>query len=257
MTRPVSIALMPALVLALLFGGWEGLVRGLSIPPYILPAPSAVAAALVADAGILMPALAVTLRIAVAGFATAVVGGLALGILITRSRLAEAALSPLAVILQVMPLIAIAPVIVIYAGPAATVYLSAFIVAFFPVLAATAAGLKAVEPAHGDLFRLYRAKPGQRLAWLEAPTAVPYVVAGVRTAAGLSLVGAVVAEFVAGTGGAGSGLAYRLVEASYRLNVPRLFAAAVLICLTGVLIHALVGLASTALLRRWRPRADR
>ena len=256
MTRITPAVLMPVLVLALLFGGWEGLVRGLAIPPYILPAPSAVLGALLADAGILLPALAVTLRITVAGFVTAVVGGIALGVLITRSPVAEAAFSPLAVILQVMPLIAIAPVIVIYAGPAATVYLSAFIVAFFPVLAATVAGLKAVDRAHGDLFRLYRARPGQRLAWLEAPTAVPFVLSGVRTAAGLSLVGAVVAEFVAGTGGAGSGLAYRLVEASYRLNVPRLFAAAVLICLAGLAMHAVVGAACRALLRRWRPQAD-
>ena len=257
MTRSTTVALMPIAVLVVLFGGWELLVRVMAIPPYVLPAPSAGLAALVGDAGILLRALAVTLRITVAGFVTAVVGGIALGVLITRSRLAEAAFSPLAVILQVMPLIAIAPVIVIYAGPAVTVYLSAFIVAFFPVLAATAAGLKAVEPAHRDLFRLYRARPGQRLGWLEAPTAVPYVLAGVRTAAGLSLVGAVVAEFVAGTGGAGSGLAYRLVEASYRLNVPRLFAAALLICLAGVVIHAAVGRACAALLRRWRPQGER
>ncbi len=245
--------LLPAIVLLVALGLWEAVVRINGIPPYKLPAPTAVLAALVADRGILLPALGVTLRITALAFATALCGGVALGILLTRSRWAEAAFSPVAVILQVMPLVAVAPVIVIYAGVEATVAISAFLVAFFPVLAGTMAGLRATDRGLADLFRLHRARPWQRLLWLELPTAVPYIVAGVRTAGGLSLIGAVVAEFVAGTGGADSGLAYRLVEASYRLNVPRLFAAATLICLAGVAIHALVGLASRALIRRWRP----
>lgn len=245
--------LLPAGVLAAMVGGWEATVRLAGLPPYLLPAPSAVLAALVADRAILLPALAVTLKITVLAFATAVAGGIVLGIALTRSRWAEIAFSPIAVILQVMPLVAIAPVIVIYAGVSATVAISAFLVAFFPVLAGTMAGLTACDPGLSDLFRLNRARPWQRLLWLELPTAVPYVAAGLRTAAGLSLIGAVVAEFVAGTGGPQAGLAYRLVEASYRLNVPRLFAAALLICLAGVAIYAVVRVATQAMLRRWRP----
>lgn len=251
--RRSALSLLPAAVLLAAVGLWEGAVRGLSIPPYILPAPSAVLVALVKDAPVLMPALLVTLAITVIAFASAAVGGIALGVLLTRSRWAEAAFSPFAVILQVMPLVAVAPVIVIYAGPQATVVVCAFVVAFFPVLAATMAGLRAADRGHTDLFRLYRARPLQRLALLEGPTAVPYVLAGLRTAAGLSLVGAVVAEFVAGTGGERAGLAYRLVEASYRLNVPRLFAAALLICLSGVAIYWAVDRAGRVLLGRWRP----
>ncbi|MGL4443659.1 MAG: ABC transporter permease [Alsobacter sp.] len=248
-----ALGLLPAAVLLITLAAWEALVRFNDIPPYKLPAPSAVLAALIADRGILLPALGVTLRITALAFATALAGGVGMGILLTRSRWAEAAFSPFAVILQVMPLVAIAPVIVIYAGVEATVAISAFLVAFFPVLAGTMAGLSSSDRGLADLFRLHRAKPWQRLLWLELPTAVPFIVAGVRTAAGLSLIGAVVAEFVAGTGGADAGLAYRLVEASYRLNVPRLFAAAILICLAGVAIHAVVGFGSRRLLRRWRP----
>ncbi len=246
-------AALPALVLLALVLAWEAVVRGAEIPPYKLPAPSAVLAALVQDRAILLPALGVTLRITALAFASAVAGGVLMGVLLTRSRWAEIAFSPVAVILQVMPLVAIAPVIVIYAGAEATVAISAFLVAFFPVLAGTMAGLRSAERGLRDLFRLHRARWWQRLLWLELPSAVPFILAGVRTAAGLSLIGAVVAEFVAGAGGARSGLAYRLVEASYRLNVPRLFAAAVLICLAGVAIWWAVAATSRVLMARWRP----
>jgi NitT/TauT family transport system permease protein len=246
-------ALLPAGVVLLLVLLWEGAVRGLAIPPYILPAPSAVLAALANDWPILGPALAVTLRITLLGFATALAGGLGLGLLLTRARWAERAFAPVAVILQVTPLIAIAPIILIYAGPAVTVAISVFLVAFFPVLAGTLVGLRSAEPGLRDLFTLYRASPLSRLLHLELPSALPFILTGVRTAAGLSLIGAVVAEFVAGTAGAGSGLAYRIVEASYRLNVPRLFAAVVLICLAGLALYGCVALACSALLRRWHP----
>ncbi|MHB2165412.1 ABC transporter permease [Alsobacter sp. R-9] len=253
-TLPRGVAVgLPVAVLGLAVAGWEAAVRLAGIPPYVLPAPSAVLAALWTDRAILLPALGVTLGITALAFASALAGGLLLGIALTRSPWAEAAFAPFAVILQVTPLVALAPVLVIYAGTEGTVAISAFLVAFFPVLAGTMVGLQSADRGLRDLFRLHRAKPWQRLLWLELPTAVPFVVAGVRTAAGLSLIGAVVAEFVAGTGGARAGLAYRLVEASYRLNVPRLFAAAVLIGLAGVAIYGAVGLVSRMVLRRWRP----
>lgn len=248
-------ALLPAVVLAVVALIWEAVVRISAIPPYVLPAPSAVFATLVSDWPILAPALATTLRITLLGFVAAVGGGLLMGVLLTRSRWAQIAFSPLAVILQVTPLVAIAPIIVIYAGVDATVWISVFLVAFFPVLAGAITGLRSVEPGLADLFRLYRSSPGARLRLLELPSALPFVLAGVRTAGGLSLIGAVVAEFVAGTGGVGSGLAYRIVEASYRLNVPRMFAAVTLICLAGVAIYGGVAWICHLMLRRWHPSA--
>lgn len=248
-------AILPVLVLAAVTLGWELLVRIAEIPPYVLPAPSAVLATLVADWPTLAPALATTLRITLLGFAAAVAGGLLMGVLLTRSRWAQIAFSPLAVILQVTPLVAIAPIIVIYAGVDATVWISVFLVAFFPVLAGAITGLRSAEPGLSDVFRLYHASRSARLRLLELPSALPFILAGVRTAGGLSLIGAVVAEFVAGTGGAGSGLAYRIVEASYRLNVPRMFAAVTLICLSGVAIYGGVAGICHLLLRRWHPSA--
>jgi NitT/TauT family transport system permease protein len=247
--------LLPAVVLAVLALLWEAVVRLENIPPYVLPAPSDVLASLIADWPILAPALATTLRITLLGFAAAVTGGLLMAVLLTRSRWAQIAFSPLAVILQVTPLVAVAPIIVIYAGVDATVWISVFLVAFFPVLAGAMTGLRSADPGLSDLFRLHHATPGARLRLLELPSALPFILAGVRTAGGLSLIGAVVAEFVAGTGGAGSGLAYRIVEASYRLNVPRMFAAVVLICLAGVVIYGCVAWICHLLLRRWHPSA--
>nr|WP_256515634.1 ABC transporter permease subunit [Alsobacter ponti] len=246
--------MLPGAVLAATLAAWEAFVALSGTPAYVLPAPSRVLRTLAADWPVLAPALGVTLRLTLAGFASAAAGGVLMGVALTRSRWAELAFSPYAVILQVTPLVAIAPILVIYAGVTATVYLSVFLVAFFPVLAATMAGLRAADPALSDLFRLYRATPAQRLFQLELPSAAPFIAAGVRTAGGLSLIGAVVAEFVAGAGGAGSGLAYRIVEASYRLNVPRLFASVLLICVAGLLIYAIVSVACAALVRRWRPQ---
>lgn len=238
-------------VLIVLLAAWEAAVRDLGIPDWKLPAPSAVAQTLVDDWSVLGPAFASTLQVTLAGLALAIIGGVGIGLLVSRSRALEAALSPLAVILQVTPLVAIAPLLILYIGANATLYVAAFLVAFFPMLSGTLAGLRAVDPALGDLFAVYRASASQRLWRLEAPSAMPFIMAGLRTAGGLALIGAIVAEFVAGTVGDQAGLAYRIVEASYRLNLPRLFAALFLIALTGVLIYALTGLASRIVLSRW------
>jgi NitT/TauT family transport system permease protein len=189
--------------------------------------------------------------VTLAGLALAIIGGVGIGLIASRSRLLENAISPIAVILQVTPLVAIAPLLIIYIGAQATLYVAAFLVAFFPMLTGTLAGLRAVDPALSDLFAVYGANATQRLWRLEAPSALPFMMAGLRTAGGLALIGAVVAEFVAGTVGDQAGLAYRIVEASYRLNMPRLFAALALIALTGVIIYALTGLASRIVLARW------
>lgn len=238
-------------VLAALVALWEILVRVFAIPDWRLPAPSVIAQTLIKDWSVLGPAFAATLLVTLAGLALAVIGGVGLGLLISRSRSLEAAFSPLAVIFQVTPLVAIAPLLIIYIGPHATLYVAAFLVAFFPMLAGTLAGLRATDPALSDLFTLYQASPAQRLWRLEAPSALPFIMAGLRTAGGLALIGAVVAEFVAGTVGDQAGLAYRIVEASYRLNLPRLFAALCLIALAGLVIYALTGFLSHLVLARW------
>lgn len=243
---PLSLIVFVGILVA-----WEAAVQLWDIPEWRLPAPSVIAVTLIQDWPVLGPAFASTLYVTLAGLVLAVCGGVGLGLLVSRSRAVEAALSPVAVILQVTPLVAIAPLLILYIGPHATLYVAAFLVAFFPMLAGTLSGLRAVDPALRDLFTLYRASPAQRLWRLEAPSALPFIMAGLRTAGGLALIGAVVAEFVAGTVGDQAGLAYRIVEASYRLNLPRLFAALVLIAVTGVLIYALTGLISRLVLSRW------
>ena len=254
MTRALASLIAVALLLVL----WQAAVVLFAIPEWRLPAPASVARTLVADWPVLGPAFASTLKVTIAGLALACCGGVGIGLLASRSRLLENAIAPLAVILQVTPLVAIAPLLILYIGPHATLYVAAFIVAFFPMLTGTLTGLRAVDPALDDLFTVYGATPAQRLWRLEAPSALPFIMAGLRTAGGLSLIGAVVAEFVAGTIGDQAGLAYRIVEASYRLNVPRLFAALFLIAMAGLVIYALTGLASRLVLARWGgPRAAR
>ncbi len=242
------ITLVVLIVLALV---WEAAVKSFAIPDWRLPAPSLVARTLVNDWPVLGPAFASTLRVTFTGLALAIVGGVTLGILVSRSRLLDATLSPLAVMMQVTPLVAIAPLLILYIGAHATLYVAAFLVAFFPMLTGTLGGLRAVDPALSDLFTLYNASPSERLWRLEFPSALPFIMAGLRTAGGLALIGAIVAEFVAGTIGDQAGLAYRIVEASYRLNIPRLFAALFLIALTGILIYALTGLIARLVLARW------
>lgn len=246
--KRIIVALISLLALLLM---WEISVKFFAIPEWTLPAPTQIAATLIKDWNVLGPAFASTLRVTLAGLTLAVIGGVALGMIASRSRILENAVAPLAVVLQVTPLVAIAPLLIIYIGPHATVYVAAFLVAFFPMLTGTLAGLRSVDPALNDLFAVYGASAQQKLWRLEAPSALPFIMAGLRTAGGLALIGAVVAEFVAGTVGDQAGLAYRIVEASYRLNMPRLFAALFLIALTGVMIYALTGLASHWVLSRW------
>ncbi|MBZ0140552.1 MAG: ABC transporter permease [Pseudorhodoplanes sp.] len=242
---------LPVLTLA---GGaliWELIVRLNAIPAYVLPAPSLVAATLVSDWTILWSSLLVTLATTFQGLALALAGGVGLALLFNRSRLVEYSLYPYAVILQVTPVVAIAPLLLVYLPQHAAVLACAWIVAFFPVLANTTLGLNSVDRNLVDLFRLYGATRGQILFALKLPAALPYVLGGLRIAGGLALIGAVVAEIAAGSAGAGSGLAYRIAEAGYRLNIPRMFAALLLLSVTGIVIFALLSALARVLLRRW------
>ncbi|WP_439816033.1 ABC transporter permease [Zavarzinia sp. CC-PAN008] len=242
----------PVLIGLITLGLWEGYVRLNAVPAYVLPAPSAIAQALIKDWGLLWPSLLVTLRVTLMALALATVGGLVLALLFASARWIELSLYPYAIVLQVTPIVAIAPLILIYVpDPLAALLLCAWIVAFFPVLSNTAFGLSATDRGLLDLFRLYKARRWQTLFLLRLPSALPYFLSGVRIAGGLALIGAVVAEFAAGTVGTSSGLAYRILEAGYRLNIPRMFAALFLIAALGIVIFAATALLSRLALRRW------
>jgi NitT/TauT family transport system permease protein len=244
--------LAPVAVGALFLAAWQAVVRLDGIPPYILPAPSAIAASLWTDGPSLFGSLLVTLRITLAALAAAALVGGAIALLFARSRLLELSLFPYAVILQVTPIVAIAPLIIIWVRqPFLALLVCAWIVAFFPIVSNTTVGLNSADRNLLALFRLYGASPGQTLLYLRLPTALPYFLAGLRISGGLALIGAVVAEFVAGTGGAETGLAFRILEAGYRLAIPRLFAALFLLSLTGIVIYLLLDQLSRRLLRHW------
>ena len=252
--RGLRIAL-PAIVLAAFIAIWDFAVRVFDIQPYLLPGPGLVFRTLVQDWAILWESLLVTLLTTLEGFIAAAVGGIALGLLFNRSRLLEYSLYPYAIVLQVTPVIAIAPLLLIYLPQHAAVVICAWIVAFFPVLANTTLGLNSVDRNLEDLFSLYGASNLQTLTHLKLPAALPYILGGLRIAGGLSLIGAVVAEIAAGSAGAGSGLAYRIAESSYRLNVPRMFAALLLLSIAGIAIYFTLSLASHLVLRRWHESA--
>lgn len=246
---------LPAAVLSLVVLAWELIVRLNGIPPYVLPGPGLVAATIAADWPLLSSSLATTLSITFQGFALALIGGIGLAILFNQSRLLEYSLYPYAVVLQVTPVVAIAPLLLIYLPQPAAVLACAWIVAFFPVLANTTLGLNSVDANLASLFRLYEASRWQTLVHLKLPAALPYILGGARIAGGLSLIGAVVAEIAAGSAGAGSGLAYRIAESGYRLNIPRMFAALLLLSLAGIVIFYLLSLVSHLALRRWHESA--
>ena len=248
--------LLPVLVMALGLFAWDRIVVWNGIPKYILPGPGLVLETLIKDWGTLSASLLVTVQITLMALAVAVIGGVGLAILFTQSRWAEMSFYPFAVILQVTPVIAIAPLIFIYVDNRTVgLLLCAWLVAFFPILANTTLGLKSADHNLTDLMTIYRASRWQRLRYLQLPSALPYFLGGLRIAGGLSLIGAVVAEYVAGTGGIGSGLAFRILEAGYRLNIPRMFAALLLIAATGVVIFAGLSLLSHLLLRKWHESA--
>lgn len=241
-------------VIALLI--WEAIVWFNEIPPYILPSPSLVMKSLIEDWGTLSGSLLVTLQITFSALLIATVGGVGLAILFSLSKWVELSLFPFAVILQVTPVISIAPLILIYVDSTyAALLICAWLVAFFPILANTSLGLSSADHNLVDLYKLYGATRWQTLRYLRLPSAMPYFLGGLKIAGGLSLIGAIVAEFAAGTAGSGSGLAYRILEAGYRLNIPRMFAALILISVTGILIFLAFSLLAHLMLRKWHESA--
>jgi len=246
---------LPVAMLAIAVLIWHLVVQTFALPPYVLPGPGLVATTLIADGNLLWNSLLVTLLTTFEGFLLAAVGGIGLAILFNQSRLVEYSFYPYAVILQVTPIVAIAPLLLIYLPQPLAVLVCAWIVAFFPVLANTTLGLSSVDHNLLALFDLYKASRWQVLWNLKLPSALPQILAGLRIAGGLSLIGAVVAEIAAGSAGAGSGLAYRIAESGYRLNIPRMFAALILLSFAGVAIFYALSAMSYLVLRRWHESA--
>jgi NitT/TauT family transport system permease protein len=240
-------SLWPTLVAAALLGLWQAWTVWAQVPSYLVPSPMEIARTLVADWPLLAPALWVTVRITALSLACAVLLGTLIAFAFVQSRWIEAAFFPYAVLLQVTPIVAIAPLIIIWVkDPTASLVVCATLVALFPIISNTTIGLRTVNPGLAAYFQLQGATRWQTLVRLRIPSALPYFFAGLRISGGLSLIGAVVAEFVAGTGGTGTGLAYQILQSGYQLNIPRLFAALVLITLTGIAVFT-----SLAGLSRW------
>jgi len=243
--------LFPALMLIIAIAAWELFVRLDHIPSFMLPAPSEVIITLVHDWPTLFDSLLVTLSITCEALLAAIIGGVLLALAFHLWRPLERAFFPFAVVMQVTPVISIAPLLLVYLSSSAAVLVCAFLVAFFPILSNTALGLASADHNLIDLFELYGAKSWQQLWLLRLPSALPYFLGGLRIGGGLALIGAIVAEIAAGSAGSGSGLAYRIVESGFRLNIPRMFAALLLISLTGILIFLFFTGVSWFMLHRW------
>jgi NitT/TauT family transport system permease protein len=251
--RYVTPLLLGVAVLSL----WEFFVRHYNVPVFVLPAPSAIAQAFADNFSSLMASLWTTLRVTLEAFVLALAGGVALAVLFSQSRLIENALYPYAVVLQVTPVIAITPLILIWVGferiDLALVIIG-FIVAFFPILSNTTLGLRSTDRNLIDLFRLYGATRWQILRRLQLPSALPYLLGATKISGGLALIGAVVGEFSAGSGTA-TGLAWRITEAGNRLEIAKMFAALGLLAALGIAIFSVLSLVEWLLLHRWHESA--
>ncbi|NJM43780.1 MAG: ABC transporter permease [Brachymonas sp.] len=244
--------ILPFIVFAAALAGWEAIVRINNIPQYILPAPTLVLVTLWENLGSLMQSWWFTMKVTFGALFLAVAGGVILATAFALNKWIEASFFPFAIVLQVTPIVAIAPLILIFIDSTmAALLLCAWIVAFFPILSNTVIGLRSADHNLRDLFSLYRASPWQTLRHLLIPSAMPYFIAGLKIAGGLSLIGAVVAEFTAGAAGKQTGLASRILEASFRTEIPKMFAALVLVSLTGVMIFLIFNLLSKLVLGKW------
>lgn len=251
--RPqVQRVVYPFLVGLTLVSLWQGLVVAMELPPYLVPSPVLMVKTLVADWMALGAALWITVKITVLAFMAATVAGVLISFVFVQSRRIETALFPYAVLLQVTPIVAVAPLIIIWVkDPTASMVICAALVALFPIISNTTLGLRSIEPDLQSYFELNHASRLQTLLRLRIPSALPYFFGGLRISSGLALIGAVVAEFVAGTGGAGAGLAYQILQSGFQLNIPRMFAALLLISLTGVSLFALMAWLSRLALGPW------
>ena len=239
--------------------GWDIFVRVTNTPPYLLPGPGLVIKTLIEEWGDLFPSLLVTVQITVVAFLAAVVSGLLIAILFAQSKWVERSFFPYAVILQTTPIVAIAPLIIIWLqnNTFMALVVCAWIVAFFPIVSNTTLGLNSADHSLQNLFEIYGASRWQTLIHLRLPSALPYFLGGLRISGGLALIGAVVAEFVAGTGGTRSGIAYQILISSFNLQIPRMFAALLMTTVLGVAIFVGLTVLSDRLLAHWHESAIR
>lgn len=247
----------PVMVGILVLLTWEFSVRLMNIPPYLLPGPILVFQTMIQESNQLLPSLLITIKITVVALVVAVVSGVLIAMLFAQSKLIERSLFPYAVVLQTTPIVAIAPLIIIWLknNTFAALIVCAWIVAFFPIISNTTLGLNSVDQNLSDMFKLYGASPWQTLIYLRFPSALPYFLGGLRISGGLALIGAIVAEFVAGTGGNRSGIAYQILMSSYNLEIPRMFAALFMTTGLGIVIFVLFTVLSDFLLKDWHESA--
>ena len=244
--------IMPTSALIIAIFLWEFLVWYNEVPHYLIPAPSLIAKTLWIEGPSLLGSAWFTVKLTLMSLGLAIIGGVLLGMLFALSRKVEMSLFPFAVILQVTPVVAIAPLILIYVHSTfVALLICAWIVAFFPILSNTVIGLRSADHNLRDMFSLYKATPWQRLRYLLAPSALPYFMAALKIAGGLALIGAVVAEFVAGSAGQNTGLASRILESSFRNEIPKMFAALLLVSLLGIAIFLATALLSKLVLGKW------
>ena len=256
----VNLELIAPIIVGLIFLlTWEGLVRIAKLPPYLLPTPSLTLQTLITEWVTLFPSLLITLQITVVAFLAATGSGLFVAILFTQNKWIERSFFPYAVILQTTPVVALAPLIIIWLrnNTFAALVVCAWIVAFFPIVSNTTLGLNSCPRNLRNLLQLYGASRWQTLIYLRLPSALPYFLGGLKISGGLALIGAVVAEFVAGTGGAQAGIAYQILMSSYNLEIPRMFAALLLTTCSGVLIFSTLTWLSNFLLRNWHESATK
>lgn len=248
-SKALTNAIPPLVVGVIILVCWEAACRLFAIPAYLVPAPSAIAQSIVADTPGLMRALWSTLKVALIALALATLIGCSLAFLFVQNKMIERSFFPYAVIMQVTPIVAIAPLIIILVkNTQVALVICATIIAVFPIISNTTIGLRSLDHGHQNLFAINHASRFQSLVYLRIPSALPFFFAGLRVASGLALIGAVVAEFVAGTGGRSAGLAYEILQAGFQLDIPRMFAALFLITVTGILLFlAMAGLSKLAL----------
>ncbi len=256
--RGLLSVLAPLVVGVAVLAIWQSVCHFMHIPPYLLPAPSDILRSLIVNWPILLDALGSTLKVTVLAFVISAVLGILLAFCCAQSRLVALCVFPYIIILQVTPIVAVAPLIIILVkAPSVALVVCAVVIAIFPVVSNTLQGLQNIDPDLESYFRMHKATRLQTLLRLRIPSAIPLIMAGLRISSGLSLVGAVVAEFVAGTGGSGSGLAYEILQSGFQMDIPRMFAALVLITLTGLLLYLIMITLQHMILRRWAPKSDR
>ena len=247
--RKVLYPVIVAIVVILL---WQGWVSYFKIPQFLVPSPTVMLQSLWTHAGSLFMSLLFTLKITLLSFLLSVIIGATVAFILVQNRFIETALFPYIVFLQVTPIVAIAPLIIIWVKDTTlSLIVCSTLMAVFPIISNTTQGLRSVSPGLLSYFRLNHASRLQILLRLRIPSALPYFFGALRISCGLSLIGAVVAEFVAGTGGNETGLAYQILQAGYQLDIPLMFAALLLISLTGIALFGAMSWISRRVLSAW------